>query len=540
MKNTLVFSLISISLVAACSGGSSSSTTQSPLPAATTNADAGAGNINVKGDAGEPTLRPLPYLMGTAIAGFQVDMGCPTIPAADCEDRNSDWYQWITTPRIENNPVLFMSKDPPSYGPGFYELYEHDLDLAAHDLSNNALRLSIEYSRIFPTSTIGVTGNAALAAIASKDNIAWYHKVFAAMKARGLEPLVTLNHYELPLWLHDGNACNEDIDTCTAKGWAAPDVIVPEIAKYAGFVAHEFGGEVDLWATENEPFSAVVLPSYLIPSSTRSSPPGLYLHTATAKAASVAMIEAHARMYDAVHANDIIDANGDGRAADVGLVYSVTAVSPLTSDASDAKAASDARYFMNDMFLQGVAKGIVDANWDGATVTRSDLSGRLDFLGVNYYAHIKAQANVVSTPLDGVSPYLTFDPIAVDADLDDPSGIDLALRDQAKWGVPLYVTETGIDQANDDSLGASWIAKTSQYVEKDRADGIDVRGYFAWSLMDNYEWNHGTSMRFGMYAVDPTDPAKTRVARPAAAVLAAISGAGGHVPASLQAAYPIP
>jgi beta-glucosidase/6-phospho-beta-glucosidase/beta-galactosidase len=99
------------------------------------------------------------------------------------------------------------------------------------------------------------------------------------------------------------------------------------------------------------------------------------------------MIEAHARMYDAVHANDIIDANGDGRAADVGLVYSVTAVSPLTSDASDAKAASDARYFMNDMFLQGVAKGIVDANWDGATVTRSDLSGRLDFLGVNYYAH---------------------------------------------------------------------------------------------------------------------------------------------------------
>ena len=101
--------------------GGGTSTSPSPSPPAPT----------------EPTAPPVrgtfpkDFVFGSAIAGFQVDMGCPTLPAAECEDRASDWYQWITTPRILDNPILFMSKEPPSTGPGFYESYEKDLDRAA-------------------------------------------------------------------------------------------------------------------------------------------------------------------------------------------------------------------------------------------------------------------------------------------------------------------------------------------------------------------------------------------------------------------------
>jgi beta-glucosidase/6-phospho-beta-glucosidase/beta-galactosidase len=476
--------------------------------------------------------------MGAAVAGFQVDMGCPSIDPAACEDRASDWYQWITTDRIRENPILFQSSDPPTSGPGFYELYAQDLDRAANELHSNALRLSIEYSRIFPNPTFGTTGYDALKSIADPTAIAYYHAIFAAMKARGLKPLVTLNHYTLPLWLHDGNACNQDFSTCTARGWAAPDVIVPEIAKYAGFVGQEFGGEVDLWATENEPFTAVVLPGYIVPSSTRVNPPGLYLQIDAAKTAFSALIQAHARMYDAVKGADTVDADGDGTAASVGLVYCFEAVSPLTGDDTDNQAAANARYFLNDMFVQGVASGIVDANWDGNYTTSPDLANRLDWLGVNYYDRVYAQANVIPTPLSSVSTYLTFNMLNLNTTA-DPSGILDVLRDVKKWNRPIYVTETGIDQASDDSAGASWVAQTAQYVQEARQAGIPVQGYFAWSLMDNYEWNHGMSMRFGMYAVDPNDATKARTARPAVGVFAAIAAAGGVVPASVAANYPV-
>ncbi|HEY8074379.1 MAG TPA: family 1 glycosylhydrolase, partial [Labilithrix sp.] len=161
---------------------------------------------------------PANFVFGTAVAGFQVDMGCPTIDAAKCEDRASDWYQWITTDRIENNPILFMSKDPPSKGPGFYETYDADLARASGELGNGAVRLSIEWSRIFPTPTFDANSHSALAAIASADGVAFYHRIFAAMKKRGLKPFVTVNHYSLPTWIHDGNACNISLDDCIAAG----------------------------------------------------------------------------------------------------------------------------------------------------------------------------------------------------------------------------------------------------------------------------------------------------------------------------------
>jgi beta-glucosidase/6-phospho-beta-glucosidase/beta-galactosidase len=522
--------------VVACGGDGSGA--ESP-PANTPGADTPAAPAESapeqgSGAAGDEPVGTFPkgFLFGTALAGFQVDMGCPTLRADVCEDRQSDWYQWITTKRILDNPLLFMSKDPPSSGPGFYELFEQDIERAAGkgpaQLGSNALRLSIEWSRVFPRPTWDVRSHESLKAIASADALAFYHRIFAAMKARGLTPLVTLNHYSLPLWVHDGNACNENLDACVAAGkggWADPNRarIVNEMAKYAAFVATEFGAEVDRWATLNEPFSAVVFPGYLLATPMRSNPPGLsgpWARIDAAKTAATAMIEAHARMYDAVKAFDRVDADGDGKNAEVGIVYAFSEIAPATDSEKDRTAAQHAEYVFHDMFMDGVVFGRVDENWDQGpdkARVRPEIAGRIDFIGLNYYFRFTAKSG--SLPIGFVSPFFDFDPLAP---LDPvPRGIYPALmRVARRYGKPIYVTETGTTQ-DDEPRGAAWLVQTFSEVRRAIADGADVRGYFAWSLMDNYEWNHGMGMRFGLYAVHPET--KHRALRDAGEVFAEIA-----------------
>ena len=491
---------------------------------------------------------PKDFVFGSAIAGFQVDMGCPSLPAAQCEDRSSDWYQWITTPRILDNPLLFMSKEKASAGPGFYETYEKDLDRAAGlgdgELGGNALRLSIEWSRIFPRPTFGVGSHASLKALASAEGLDFYHRLFAAMKKRGLKPFVTVNHYTLPLWIHDGNLCNQSLDQCIAAGkggWADPNRarIVNEIAKYAAFLAQEYGGEVDSWATLNEPFSAVVIAGYIVSSPMRSNPPGLsgpFMSISGAKTAASAMVEAHARIYDALKAFDTKDADGDGKKAEVGIVYSFSDIKPKSSSPADQKVAADARYFFHDMFMDGVMLGRLDEKWDqgpGKAPVRDDLANRCDFIGVNYYFGFNATKNPLPLPLSFVSPFVTFDMLQP-FDEQHPQGIYPVLMEASKkYGKPLYVTETGTTQ-DDEPRAAAWMVRTLSETRRAIRDGADVRGYFAWSLMDNYEWNHGMGMRFGLYAVEPKT--KARAMRRSGIAFATMSKAR-DVPADLEAAY---
>jgi beta-galactosidase len=551
------YAVVGAALLAAALGGAACSSDPTPPADPTVGASNGDAPRSPtssppppSGDPGEGPVRgtfPRDFVFGTAIAGFQVDMGCPTVAAAECEDRASDWYQWITTKRILDNPILFMSKEAPSAGPGFYETYENDLDLASgqgeSQLGGNALRLSIEWSRIFPRATFDANSHAALTAIASANGIAFYHRLFAAMKKRGIKPFVTVSHYTLPLWIHDGNLCNQGLDGCISAGkagWADPNRarIVNEIAKYAAFLGQEYGGEVDEWATLNEPFSAVVVSGYLAATPMRSSPPGLsgpWMSISGAKTAASAMVEAHARIYDALKAFDTKDADGDGKKAEVGLVYSFSDIAAKSNSADDVKAAADANYFFHDMFMDGVAEGRLDESWDagpGKAPVRADLANRMDFIGVNYYFRFNAQKNPLPVPLSFVSPFVTFDMLQP-FDENAPQGIYPVLMKVAKkYGKPLYVTETGTTQ-DDEPRAAAWMVRTLAETRHAIKDGADVRGYFAWSLMDNYEWNHGMGMKFGLYAVDAT---KARVMRDSGVDYAAMSKAR-DVPAALEAKY---
>jgi beta-glucosidase/6-phospho-beta-glucosidase/beta-galactosidase len=494
---------------------------------------------------GSKTQLPASFLWGASIAGFQVDMGCPTLAAAECEDKGSDWYQMVTSPQGFQDVANIVTFQPPSAGPGHWELWEKDLDLAHDELGLTGFRLSLEWSRIFPRSTVGTEGYDALKALADPKALEKYHAMFAGLKARGMKPLVTLNHYTLPLWIHDALACHQDLSTCTVKGWLDPPKIQTEIAKYAGFVAQEFGGEVDLWATQNEPF-AVVLPGFIFPSSERVNPPALSFRFAEAKQVIVAMIEAHAKMYDAVKAADTADADGDGKPAQVGLVYATAPIRPADpSKMLDQKAAENLFYLFNTVFLDGVCKGDVDAELNKKPTHRDELTGRMDWLGINYYTPQKVTGTDSAT-FPSLSPLTNFDPLQFTTGVtysDDPKGIyEMAMWAHQRYGLPLTVTENGtaVDDATDSSSKVpSWIARHVTWLQRAVRDGADVRGYFYWTLMDNYEWNHGMDIRMGLYGVDPMDPSKTRLKRPAVDAYQQIIEANG-VPKALSDKYPAP
>lgn len=490
---------------------------------------------------------PEGFLFGSAVAGFQVDMGCPTLSADECEDRASDWYQFVTDPYFTANEALHIKGDAPSTGPGFYELYGEDLGRAKDELKLGSVRLSIEWSRIFPASTRGIDGHEELKAVASAEGIAYYRRVFEAMRAKGLEPLVTLNHYTMPLWVHDGKACHQDPNGCTARGWMDESTIT-EIAKYAAFCAREFGDLVDVWATLNEPL-ALPLSGYLQPGADRSNPPGVSMKAKAAKTVTMNLIVGHARMYDAVKAADTIDADGDGKASQIGLVLNMSPARPVDPDDEfDAQAAKDIFYLYNSLFLNATIKGLLDENADGNTVEREDLRGRMDYLGINYYTRLTLKG-LPGSILPEFSPLLTLDPFSSETVLweDYPRGLyEMLMHVHETYGVPTYVTENGYPEgsfqktprADPDEQGRLMVESLS-WVRRAIAEGADVRGYYWWTLVDNYEWNHGMDdIRLGLYRVDGTDPQKKRTLRDIGRLYARIA-ADRRVPDDLHEKFPI-
>jgi beta-glucosidase/6-phospho-beta-glucosidase/beta-galactosidase len=182
---------------------------------------------------------------------------------------------------------------------------------------------------------------------------------------------------------------------------------------------------------------------------------------------------------------------------------------PNGTTADDQRVLGDAHYFFHDMFRDGVIFGRLDETWDhtpGAAPVRPDLAHRCDFVGVNFYDSFQPKPTILP-PLSFVSPHLSFN-LLQPFDGDSPRGIGHVLREvAARYHLPMYISETGAIQ-DDERKGAAWTVDTLAEVKRAVADGVDVRGYYAWTLMDNYEWNHGTSIRMGLYAVDPATKAR--------------------------------
>ena len=480
-------------------------------------------------------VRPFPsgFLWGTAISGFQSDMG-----VGAPNDPNTDWWVWVRD--AQNITTGRVSGELPEHGPGFWRLYGRDARLARFGLRNNALRMGIEWSRIFPTSTAGVDTSggftpavlAALDALADPSAVAHYRDVLATLRALSLEPMVTLNHFTLPSWIHDPIEVRDafvGVDPFTGAvpggivrgGWLDPG-IVGEFEKLAAYAAWKFGDLVDLWATLNEPI-VVLVNGYLNAAGVGGNfPPGVFNMPAVV-AAIPQLVAAHAVAYDALHLLDTVDANGDSVAVAAGCVQNLVEFAPADAgNPLDVSGTAHADYLYNQALVTALTTGFFDANLDGDTSDpgefRPDLAGRSDWIGVNYY--LRARVAGLPAPLSPLLPLFDFLPTITYANPENPGGppcpttctefgweiypegLRARLTAVAAFGLPVYVTENGIADANDDQRG-QYLYDHLAVVQDVAAQGIaDLRGYFQWSLTDNFEWSSGYFPRFGLYRYD--------------------------------------
>jgi beta-galactosidase len=476
-----------------------------------------AGNVEEPAPAA-PRDFPEGFHFGAATAGFQVDMGCDDRP--DCLDVNSDWYQWVTSPQIVGDASLYVNGDPLGDGPGMWgERFEADVALMAAS-GFTAYRMSLEWSRLFPDGAAeAATTVDELVAMAEPGAVARYHEMFAALRAAGIEPVVTVNHYTLPLWVHDGVACHDDPDGCGADGWVNGERMVPLIASYSGFVAREFGGEVDQWFTLNEPY-ATGLSGYLLPGEARSAPPGLSFDFDRTVLVMQHQIIGHAAMVDQIRAEDTVDANGDGVSQTIGIVLNMAVFEPADpAEPKDVAGAAHADYLYHQLFYDALVTGRWDSDLDGVPdEDRPDLGGRLDVIGINYYNRVSVKGAGVSLspalPLLDFVPEFSWDPY--------PEGLGRVVTRAAAWDLPIWVTENGTPYV--DERGVEVLDGHLASLRDAMDDGADVRSYLYWSFVDNYEWNHGYTLAFGLYRYDPAT--LEREERPVGARLAAVASSG--------------
>lgn len=459
----------------------------------------------IKSLEGGEFMFPEKFLFGASMSGFQFEMG----ETKESIDGKTDWFAWVRDLGNIINGVV--SGDLPENGPGYWDKFDtvHNL---AKEFGMNAMRIGIEWSRIFPNTTKDVVVNVIreddkilevnvnkqalriLDEIANKKAVERYREILSDLRKKGFKVIIDLNHFTLPVWIHDPISIRDRKET-EALGWINPDTVV-EFAKYASYVAWKFSDLVDLWITLNEPQIVSSL-GYIFFRS--GFPPAVFSPSWYVKSL-YNQIQAHARAYDAIR-------KFCGKS--IGVIYSFTWVD---SPEEDQKIIENAMYFNNWYFMDGLVFGKV------LNEERPDLK-RLDFIGVNYYTRTVASSSNIPLDLDGWKVYFKTlpgygyicEPYSLSNDGRPtsefgweiyPEGllkILLALKE--RYNLPMIITENGIADSKD-ILRPYFLVSHLKAVEEAIEKNVDVFGYLHWSIIDNYEWAQGFKMRFGLAEVD--------------------------------------
>jgi len=332
---------------------------------------------------------------------------------------------------------------------GHFERFREDFDLARR-LGHNAHRFSVEWSRIEPEP--GRFDEAALA---------HYVEVVEALRERGLEPFLTLHHFTNPAWFAE------------AGGWCAPEA-PQRFSRYVEAVAEALGGRVFWWFTVNEP-TVWVKHAFV----TGDWPPFLRGRWDLARRAIRGMMEGHRRAYAVLHRR-----LGEVR---VGFAHSAPFVAPREpATLLDRLAAGLRDLVLNVLPVRGARP--------------------FDFLGLNYYArslvHWRPRGSAALFGVDWLADDQSRPRRFSDMGWEIfPEGLEAVLVRLARLGVPLVVSENGLS-TTDEAARTRYLLDHLAALGRALRRGVDVRGYFWWSLMDNYEWALGRRARFGLYETD--------------------------------------
>lgn len=482
---------------------------------------------------------PADFLWGVSTSGFQSEMGNPKGLNVD---RDSDWYLW--THDVTNIQRGIVSGDFPENGVSSWDFCEKDHRIAL-SMGLNAYRIGIEWSRVFPESTVTIdtpfeksgdlfarveVSNSLLERldrVANKSAIIHYRKVIKDLREKSFKVFVCLNHFTLPLWVHNPIAARDNIFEKGQGGWVEQNTVV-EFTKYAAYLAWKLGDLVDEWATFNEP---MVISELGYANSRSGFPPGLN-HDELFKQVVLNLIAAHTRAYDAIKSVDKLRADENSLLpANVGLIHNVIPSMPFNAKADrDVKKAELYDQIHNHFVVQAICEGSLKNL--GSPEERGEickeLKNRLDWLGVNYYTRsvFKGQSalsrfahrgSIVPDAADQYGFLCRANGVSADGyPTSDfgweiyPEGLMIALKAMQRYKRPLYVMENGVADRNDKIRSKFIVDHIEQLDCALNRENIDVKGYFHWSLTDNYEWAKGFSMKFGLCEVDPYSKKRTQ------------------------------
>ncbi|MGW3356477.1 GH1 family beta-glucosidase [Streptomyces bungoensis] len=391
-----------------------------------------------------------------------------------------------------------------------YHRYRDDVALMA-ELGLNAYRFSVSWPRVQPTGR----------GPAVQKGLDFYRRLVDELLARGIKPALTLYHWDLPQELED------------AGGWPERDTAL-RFAEYARLVGEALGDRVENWTTLNEPWCSAFL----------GYGSGVHAPGRTDPAAALRAAH-HLNLAHGLGAAALRSALPAGNRIAVSLNSSV--VRPLTPDPADLAAAGRIDDLANGVFHGPMLHGAYPESLFAATASVTDWSfvrdgderasnAPLDALGLNYYtpALVSAAAGATGGPrADGHgggehSPWPGADDVLFHQTPGertemgwtiDPTGLyDLIMRySREAPGLPLYITENGAayddkpDPAGQvhDPERIAYLHGHLSAVRRALADGADVRGYYLWSLLDNFEWAYGYGKRFGAVYVDYTTLERT-------------------------------
>ena len=415
---------------------------------------------------------PEQFLWGAATSAYQVE-GSPLADGAG----PSIWQRFCRTPN------LVLDGDTGDVACDHYRRYGEDVKLM-RELGLTAYRFSISWSRVMPTGRGPV----------NPAGLGFYERLVDALLDNGIEPLATLFHWDLPAALDDRG------------GWLNPD-IAHWFADYASAVFARLDDRIKLWATLNEPWVVT---------------DGGYLHGALAPG--------HRNLFEApIATHQLLRAHGAAVAAyraqgkhEIGLVVNLEPKYPASDDPADQAATARADAYMNLQYLDAVLLGrypealreIFGEAWPAwPDEDMKSISQPLDFIGVNYYTRNVTRFEPARWPVRAGPVRQKLAAYTETGWEVFPQGLlDTLLTVKARYGNPkVYITENGAafydpPVANDgrvcDSLRVEYYRQHLRAVHAAIAAGANVQGYFAWSLLDNFEWSLGYSKRFGIVHVN--------------------------------------
>jgi beta-glucosidase len=447
-------------------------------------------------DLTSPRTFPASFLWGAATAAYQIEGA-----AAEGGRTPSIWDTYSHVPgRIRGGDTGDVADD-------HYHRWAEDVDhLTA--LGLGAYRLSISWSRVQPG------GRGPL----NPEGVAFYVRLLDALRERGIRPYVTLYHWDLPQELED------------AGGWANRDTAYA-FAEYARHMADALGDRIDTWTTLNEPWCSAYL----------GYGSGVHAPGRTEPAAALAAVH-HLNLAHGLAIGAIREVLPDARVSVTLNLHVIRALDAASDQDRDAVRRTDAlanRAFLGPMlegaYPEDLFKDTV-AVTDWGFVRQGDLEAirqPLDVLGVNYYSTVtvrRVAAGQADAAADGHgasthSPWIAADDVefvphdgpstAMGWNIEAGGLTELLLSLHERYpGLPLAVTENGAAFDDEESLDdagrrrvhdprrVEYLHDHVEAVGAALGAGADVRGYFAWSLLDNFEWGYGFSKRFGIIRVD--------------------------------------